>query len=141
MKNILLSFPLVLLMIFVLSQQTQAQQTSAVSKSKYLDAGSWTAAKIKNDSSVISGVAFYKKTSGEMIVLKIVNMNAYSVKVEWEEIDGAKKEIIIAANSTIEGNADNTKKNTDEGNLVFSKQMTEKAKEQMQMTIRVTQVK
>lgn len=128
----------------VLSQQTQAQQTSVVTSTTGNE-NQWKPAKIKDDgTNTLNGVEFYRKTVTTLIrsviVLKVVNTNAYDVKIQWEESADVKKEIIIPANSAIEGSTDSTLKDSAESKLVFSNTLTKEEKQLLLSTMHVTPV-
>ena len=143
MKNHLFSMSLMLLMILVFSHQTHAQTTTVTTKPN--DENIWNPAKVSNDgTNIINGVEFYKKAvktlTHSVELLKVVNTNAYTVKIQWEESAGVKKEIIVAANTTVEGNDDSVNKDSNESKLVFWGKLSDEAKKLIRSTISVTQV-
>ena len=146
MKNILLSMAVLIFVSVTVSFQSEAQQTSSVSKSNNDEESSWSPAKINSDgTNLLDGVEFYKKTISTamkaLIIVKVVNTNSYAVKIQWEESAGVITEMIIPANSSAEGNADSVNKDSNESKLVLPKTLTDEAKRLMLSTISVTQVK
>lgn len=147
MKNLLLSLVVLFLFSLLPSLQVNAQQTCAVSKYKYDEEKPWTSLEVKDSGiNMLDGVMFLQKSSTSksqeiFIILKIINMNSYAVKVQWEESAGVIKEIIVPANSVTVGNADAANKDSDESKLVFSKSISEEAKQFMLSSISVSKVK
>jgi hypothetical protein len=134
------------LVCMLMTTQSYSQQTSSVSKSNMDKAGQWQSAKVNPDgTNMINGVEFYKKAMKEgektSLLLKLVNTNSYVVKVQWQESTTVTKEVIIAGNSTVEGNASSTDTATAENKLVLTGPITEDMKYFIQTTMQVIEVK
>lgn len=146
MKNVLLFLAVLFLVSVVNSSQVNAQQTSAVSKYKYDEKNSWNPVKVQsNGMNILNGVMFLQKSSTSksqaVFIIKIINMNSYPVKIQWEETAGVMKEIVIPANSVAVGNSDATDFDSNESKLMVSKPISEEAKQLMLSTLSVIEIK
>lgn len=130
----------------IVPSKSDAQKTIARSGDNINE--NWNAVKVSEsttNSNLIQGVAFYKKAmvcnSDTVILLKLLNINKYQVKVEWQDTNGLTQTFYISAKShiygTCEGNSDGTANN----NLVFSKSKVSKEfKDLMLKTLTVTKI-
>lgn len=69
----------------------------------------WRPVKLKEDgTNVMNGVSFYKRTghcdSEDLLFIKLINVNNYPVKVEWQlSPDAPKTSVTVPASRQIEG--------------------------------------
>jgi hypothetical protein len=127
-----------------------AQQTSSSSNLNYKSNG-WKPVKISQaDKNVMNGVEFFHKRgickSDTAAFIKVVNLNKFPVKIQWQDGSGATISILIPASSEAEGNCDSDNAESIERKLVivmskFKLEKVDSSKNGLISTLKVTEVK
>jgi len=132
-------------LVLAMSPKTSCAQQSISASTESID---WKPAKVKADgNNVINGVVFFHKPgqcgTNEVTLIKIVNVNKFPVKVQWQESNDAAKGIVIPPSTGVEGKCTSSPE-SDEGKLVIIKSQMDKegkAKQYMLSTLTVTEIK
>jgi hypothetical protein len=138
---------LVLIVMLAFPIISIAQQKTEVSKNNQVTEG-WKALKIQaGGSNVMNGVAFYRKSStciSDVVTLvKVINRNTYSVKIQWTLSSGTVVNVTIPASSFLEGACSGGTSTVDAAKLVFPKTETVKKgteKNKLLSTLTVTKI-
>ncbi len=124
-----------------------AQQRSETMSTKSTE-GFWKPSKIQIDgSNVMNGVEFYHRpsecNSEKVICVKLVNVNKFPVKVEWQlSPEVAKISVVVPASLEIEGNCNAENQDNNLANLVIpKKEKTEEQKKFVFLHLTVTEIK
>lgn len=144
-KHFITLVTLVSLVCAMYPKNSNAQQTVSVSKEN----PDWKPAKVTTDgNNVINGAVFFRKAgecgTDKVTLIKIVNVNTFPVKVQWQESTDVTKSIIIPASSGVEGKCTSGAPDSDESKLVILKSKMDKegkAKQYLLSTLVVTEIK
>jgi hypothetical protein len=126
---------------------TSAKLSSESSKINY-EMNGWTPIKMTIDgNNTVKGVLFFQKEgvcdSDDVVIIKVVNLNKYSVKIQWQQGSEIPKAIIVPASSEALGKCDADDLTSSQSKLNYSKRERDKegnAKHIIFSTLEITEV-